>query len=397
MTQDFKMRFAMDIFGLPIMLFKQIPGNNLIKERLLRSSQESRVSHALMLHGPEGNAGFPLAMAFAQYLNCTGEKVDDACGKCPSCLKANKLIHPDIHFIFPVSTTKKIKTDPVSDMFLAEWRTYIAELPYPSLSGWMNFLEIENKQGGIFKKEAEGLLRKMNLKAFESDFKVVIIWLPEKMNAPTANKLLKIIEEPPDKTVFLLVAEQTQNILPTILSRTQLIRISKFSDNEIVDGMNILYPGQDQQIKDLVALSGGSILSAIDLLNTTDQVRFNQDQFIKWMRMAFKYKIHELMSWIPGIATIGRERQKAFLGYCLHLIRENYLLNQKLESLTRMTKEEMEFSSKFNRFIHSENIESLSVIFSKAIRQIEMNANPRILFLDLSHEIFVALNTKNSA
>ena len=387
----------MNIFGLLIMLFNQIPGNKIVKERLIRSSQESRVSHALLLHGPEGNAGFPLAMAFAQYLNCTGEKDVDACGVCPSCLKAEKLIHPDIHFIFPVATTKRIKSDPISDNFLAEWRSYIAELPYPSLSGWMHYLEIENKQGGIFKKEAEELLRKMNLKAFESDYKVVIVWLPEKMNAATANKLLKIIEEPPPKTVFLLVAEQIQTILPTILSRTQLIRISRFSDEDILQGMKILYPDQESQVSELVPLSNGNILNAINLLSTNEQVRFNQDQFILWMRMAFKYKIHDILSWLPEIASVGRERQKAFLGYGLHLIRENYLMNQGLESMTRMTASEKNFSMRFNKFIHAGNIESLSMILSKAIRQIEMNANPRILFLDLSREIYTSLNTKNEA
>ncbi len=384
----------MNIFGQPIMLFKQIPGNNLTKARLIKSTTESRVSHALLMHGPEGNAGFPLALAFAQYLNCTGDKDEDSCGACPSCLKAEKLIHPDIHFIFPVATTKQIKTDPVSDNFIQEWRDFIAEFKYPSLSGWMNYLEIENKQGGIFRKEAEELLRKMSFKAFESDYKVVIIWLPEKMNAPTANKLLKIIEEPPDKTVFLMVAEQTQPILPTILSRTQLLRISKFTDEEIIEGMTTLYPNQQESIHELVSLSDGNILTAINLLNANEQVKFNHEQFVTWMRMAFKYKVIDIIDWLSVIAVVGRERQKSFLAYGLHLIRENYLMNQDLDSMTRMTPMERDFSSRFNRFIHPGNIEALSEIFSKGIRQIEMNANPRILFLDLSREIYYALNRK---
>lgn len=378
------------------MLFKQIIGHTAIKNRLLRSSLNSRVSHALLLHGPEGNGKFALAMAFAQFLNCTGKKPEDSCGVCPSCQKAAKLIHPDIHYIFPVATSKRVSSDPVSDRYIAEWREYIADLPYPSLQGWMNYLDIENKQGGIFKKEAEGLLRKLSLKAFESEYKVVIIWLPEKMNATTANKLLKVIEEPPEKTVFLLLAEQTEKILPTILSRTQLITVPKLSDEDLVEGLEERYPELAEKLPEIVPLAEGNYLRAVNLLNTNEQIQFYQEHFIKWMRMCFRYRVNDIISWIPAIASMGRERQKAFLLYGLHLIRENYLLNQNLESVTRMTPAEREFSSRFFAFIHPGNIEALFSSISKAIQHIEMNANPRILFLDLSMEIYKALKIKAS-
>ncbi len=376
------------------MLFKEISGHKTIKDRLVRSSLESRVSHALLLHGPEGNGKFALAMAFAQFINCTGEKSDDACGKCPSCQKASKLIHPDIHFVFPVATTKKITAEPVSDKFIVNWREYITESPYPSLQGWMNYLDIENKQGGIFKKEADSLLGKLSLKAFESEYKVVIIWLPEKMNAITANKLLKIIEEPPDKTVFLLVAERISTMLPTILSRTQLISVPKMTDDDLSDGLSNQYPEFVEKLPEIVPLADGNYFRAVELLNANEQVQFNQENFIKWMRMCFHYKAHEILSWIPSISNIGREKQKAFLHYVLHLIRENYLMNQGLESVTRMTPSEKEFSVRFNKFIHQANIEALSSVISKAIQQIEMNANPRILFLDLSLEVYKCLKIK---
>lgn len=384
----------MNIFDPRFMMFNKIPGHKEIKERLLRSILNSRVSHAILLHGPEGNGKFALAMAFAQILNCTGDKSDDACGVCPSCQKAEKLIHPDIHYIFPVATSKKVSSDPVSDKYIEEWRKYIGELPYPSLSGWMNYLDIENKQGGIFKKEAEDLLRKLNLKAFESEYKVVIIWLPEKMNAATANKLLKVIEEPPDKTVFLLVAEQTGNIIPTILSRTQLITVPKLSDQDLMDGLTQLFPDLVKKLPEIVPLAEGNLLQAINLMNTNEQVQFYQENFIAWMRMCFRYKVHDILNWIPSVASIGRERQKAFLHYGIHLLRENYLLNQGLESVTRMTPSEKEFSSKFYPFIHTGNIETLFSSLSRAIQQIEMNANPRILFLDLSMEIYKGLKIK---
>ena len=224
------------------MLFKEIYGHSEIRERLIRTTVENRVSHAILLHGPEGSGKFALAMAYAQLLHCSGEQDGDSCGVCPSCQKATKLIHPDIHFVFPVATTKKVSSEPISDLFLEQWRSFISDSVYPSLSGWLQFLEVENKQGGIFKKEAETLLRKLSLKAFESECKVVLFWLPEKMNPATANKLLKVIEEPPEKTVFILVAEKIDTILPTILSRTQLIRVPKFTDMELREGMLHSFP-----------------------------------------------------------------------------------------------------------------------------------------------------------
>lgn len=375
-------------------MFNQISGHKDIKDRLLRSVLESRVSHAILLHGPEGNGKFALAMSFAQILNCTGEITDDACGECPSCQKASKLIHPDIHYIFPVATSKKVSSDPVSDNYIEEWRKYITDLPYPSISGWMAYLDIENKQGGIFKKEAEDLLRKLHLKAFESEYKVVIVWLPEKMNAATANKLLKVIEEPPDKTVFLLAAEQTGNIIPTILSRTQLISVPKFRDKDLYAGLASRFPDLTNKLAEIVPLAEGNFLQAVNLLNNNEHIQFYQENFIIWMRMCFRYRVHEILNWLPTVASIGRERQKAFLQYALHLLRENYLLNQDLESVTRLTPSEKDFSSKFYLYVHTGNIEPLFSSISNAIRHIEMNANPRILFLDLSMEMYKSLKIK---
>lgn len=376
------------------MKFKEIPGHVAIKERLLRSSLDSRVSHALLLHGPEGNGKFALAMAFAQLLNCTGEKDEDSCGVCPSCQKASKLIHPDIHYVFPVAPSKKVSSEPVSDHYISEWREYIASLPYPSLPSWMNYLDIENKQGGIFKKEAEELLRKLSLKAFESEYKVVIVWLLEKMNPTAANKLLKVIEEPPDKTVFLLIAESTTGILPTILSRTQLISVPRLGDLELQNQLAADFPEMADKLSEIVPLAEGNYVTAVNLLNSNEQVQFYQENFVAWMRMCFRLKVTEILDWMPAIVALGREKQKAFLQYGIHLIRENYLLNQNLQEITRMTPSEKEFSSRFNAFIHPGNIESLFLNLSEAIRHIEMNANPRILFLDLSIRMYKSLKIK---
>ncbi len=376
------------------MRFKEIYGHAAIKDRLIKSTLENRVSHAILLHGPEGSGKYPMALALAQLLHCANKINGDACGECPSCQKAAKMIHPDIHYVFPVATSKKVSADPISDHYIEEWREYIIAEHYPSLQRWLQFLDIENKQGGIFKKEAEELLRKLSLKAFESEFKVVIIWLPEKMNASTANKLLKVIEEPPDRTVFLLVAEQTDTMLPTILSRTQLLRVPKISDSDLSAGLRAQFPDLIDKVDEVVPLADGNFIRGKDLIQTNEQTQFYHDEFVHWLRMAFRFKVQEILDWIPVMVSLGRERQKAFLQYGLHLVRENFLLNQGLNEQVKMTPSEAEFSQRFNVFIHPGNIEALLQTLSLGIRHVEMNANPRILFLDLSAQLYTCLKTK---
>jgi len=376
------------------MLFKNVPGNKNLAEHLVRSARQGRVSHALLLNGPEGSAAFPLALAYAQYLVCTDDKNEDACGTCPACQRAAKFIHPDIHFVFPVATSKEVKADPISDRYIKQWRSFITENPYPGLQQWMGTIDVENKQGGIFNKEAESILRKMSLKAFESDYKIMIIWLPEKMNATTANKLLKLIEEPPAKTVFLLVSENTDAMLATIISRTQVIKIPRFTEAELAECLISEYPAKEKEIRETVALAQGNYIQAVDLLNRSEQIQYYHEQFIQWLRWSYKFNIRELLNWLPVISAIGRERQKTFLQYGLHLVRENFLMNRQLPELAKMTPAELEFSEKFNRFIHPGNVEQISTTLGLAIRHIEMNANPRILFLDLSAKLNKQLQIK---
>lgn len=390
------------------MRFGDIPGHAQLKKQLARSLEEGRVSHALLLHGQEGNAGLPLAMAYAAYLQCTNRQGDDSCGECASCTKAARLIHPDIHYVFPV--VKGVKADleddlskkekePVSDNFIVSWRSYLAEFPFPSMKTWTRALNVENKQGQIFAAESASLLRKMSLKSFEAEYKVVIIWLPEKMNTTVANKLLKVIEEPPPKTVFLMVAQQTGAMLPTILSRTQLIRVPAFTDQEVAQFLGGMYPDQADKLADLVPLAHGSMVAALNLLHEDEQVTFNRENFIRWMRMSYQYSKYydDILEWVGMISRAGRENQKVFLSYCLTEIRENYLLHHDLPHLTRMNEAELDFAARFNRFIHSGNIATLSGIFSRAMSHIEMNANPRILFLDMSFELYRALHMKEAS
>jgi DNA polymerase III subunit delta' len=373
------------IFGP--MRFNEIPGQHAIRARLLQAVKTNRVSHALMLSGSPGSGHYALALALAQYLQCSSPLEDDSCGVCPDCHQAAQFVHPDIHFVFPVAKTAKIKDEPSSDDFIAEWRLYLTENPFPSIEGWYHAMGIENKQAGIFKKEAQDILRKLNFKSFQSDYKVVIFWMPEKMNATSANKLLKVIEEPADHTVFLFVTCGTDEILPTILSRTQLIKVPRIGAADLYNKLIEEYPGQEKIVQGVVQRSQGDYLLAREMIEQSDQNILSRDRFIRWMRISFALQINEITDWVSDISEIGRERQKWFLQYALSMIRNNFLMNQGLTELTTLDVEESAFSSRFNAFIHPGNIEELVKEFDLAIAQITMNANPKILLTDMSLQI----------
>jgi DNA polymerase-3 subunit delta' len=369
------------------MMFKSVIGQETVRDQLIKSAREKRVSHALLFHGPPGCGKFALALSFAQYLNCSDPGSSDSCGVCPSCLKAKKNIHPDIHFIFPVANIKA-NTKPVSDHFLEDWREYLGSVSYPDLPEWLGRIKVENKQAGIFRQEAESILHKLSLKAFESDYKVVIVWFPEKMNPSAANALLKIIEEPPDNTVFLMVAESTEEIIPTILSRTQLVRVNKIGDNPLREYLSLQFPGMEKAVNSALRLADGNYPMAVRLIEEDEQMRFYMEHFTTWMRLAFNFKVLELLDWIPSIAEIGRERQKDFFSFCLRLIRGNFHMNRNVMSIARLSPTEEDFSLKFNRFVNPDNIEDYNRLFSEAISHISMNANPRILLMDMSSSLF---------
>jgi DNA polymerase-3 subunit delta' len=354
------------IFG-PVR-FNEIPGQDAIKQRLLQSVKTNRVSHALLLSGSAGCGHYALALALAQYLQCTSPGPEDSCGTCPACHQAASFVHPDIHFVFPVAGTAKTKGEPSSDDFITEWREYLSANPYPSLEGWYHAMSIENKQAGIFKKEAQEILRKLSFKSFESDYKVILFWMPEKMNTTAANKLLKIIEEPADHTVFLFVSGGTDEILPTILSRTQL---------------EADFPGQDRLVASAVQRAQGDYLAARDMISQNEQDQLSRERFFRWMRISYGLKINDITDWVSELSDIGREKQKWFLLYSMDMIRNNFMLNRQMPELTVMDSEEAAFSANFNTFIHEGNIAGLMAEFNLAIAQITMNANPKILLTDM--------------
>jgi len=375
------------------MQFRDVIGQEAIKRQLIRAVNENRVSHALLLAGAPGTGNFPLALAFAQYLQCSNRGEVDSCGVCPSCNQAAKLIHPDIHFAFPVAKTAKIKelvkgVDEVhSDPFLPLWREYLLANPYPTAASWGDEMGVENQQPGIFVKEAREILRKLSFKSFESDHKVLLLWMPEKMNVQTANKLLKIIEEPPVMTVFLLITAQPEELLPTILSRTQLIKVQPLEDEPVRLRLISEYPDNPVQVEDAMRLAQGDYLKAVERIRLSEQISFFRELFIRWTRLSFGMKYLELQGVINEMAQMGREKQKAFFEYSLGLLRQNFMLQIGMAHLSVTDHEEAAFSERFNRFVHRRNIHLLMHELQQAAFQIGMNANPKILFTDLSFKM----------
>lgn len=366
------------------MQFKEVVGHKKIKEKLIHTIKENRVSHAQLFLGTEGSGNLALAIAYAQYLSCEDKQSDDSCGVCSSCKKIQKLVHPDLHFVFPVSTSKSIKKDPVSDDYIAQWREAIIESPYINQSKWYEIIDVENKQGIISKNESYEILKKLNLKTFESEYKIMIIWLPEKMNAFAANKLLKLIEEPPEKTLFLLVSENTEQILQTILSRTQLFKIPKVDNESIRKALCEKAGLSPEKANDIALLANGNYFSALNLINHAEEDNYNFDYFAQFMRLSYQRKLIEIIEWVDEISAIGREKQKSFLVYAIRLVRENFMLNIKNKGLVFLTQKELEFSEKFSQFIDQENVYQIYDELNRAHSDIEMNAYNKIVFLDLA-------------
>ncbi len=368
------------------MFFKDVIGHRSLKDRLIRSVEEERVSHALLFAGQEGTGGFNLALAFAQYVSCRKKSESDSCGTCPSCHKYLKLIHPDLHFVFPVVSGRGIK-DPVSDNFIKEWREFVLQNRYFSYNQWLSYIEAGNQQGIINKSESEAILRKLNLKSFESEYKVMIIWLPEKMNLACSNKLLKMIEEPPGKTLFLLVTEDEERIISTIRSRTQLIKVPTIDNESLGNALLAMEDVTTEMAGEAVSLAAGNFIKAKECLYPDEDsvIYFNRLQ--EMMRYAYGVKtdgskVLDLMKWADEMAGLGREKQKNFFEFSLRLIREYFFLNFKNEELVRISKKEQEWGLKFSPFINERNIIPVSAEFDTAHKHISMNGNAKIIFLD---------------
>ena len=371
------------------MLFSEIIGQQAIKERLIRSVNEGRISHAQLFLGPQGSGSLALALAYAQYISCKNKLENDSCGICPSCVKLNKLVHPDLHFVYPVALSKNVKT---STDVAAEWREAFLDNPYITLFNWFELLEAENKQAVIGVEESAEILRKLSLTTYEAEYKIMIIWQAEKMNQQAANKLLKILEEPPDKTLFLLVCESEDQLLRTIVSRTQLIKILKISDADLIQALVERNEISPEDAEKTAHLADGNYSEALLLIKENESAGQNLARFQKLMRASLKFDPKAVLTWIDEIADAGRERQKNFLNYALHIIRESLVLNYGNASLVKLGTSEQEFVQKFSPFIHSSNTEQFIEELNKAHYHMERNANAKILFMDLAFKFNELLN-----
>jgi DNA polymerase-3 subunit delta' len=367
------------------MKFCNVTGQQALKLQLISTVKENRVSHAQLFAGPEGAGGLAMALAYAQFICCENRSEDDSCGTCRSCVKYEKLAHPDLHFVFPVVNTSDNKKA-ASDDFLNEWRTTIIENPYINLNRWIETIASENKQGGIFERESGEILRKLSLKTYESEFKIMIIWMPEKMNATTANKLLKILEEPPAKTLFLMVSESPGQLLATIISRCQYVKVPPIAAESIKTSLE-KQVGADPRIEEVTRVAGGNYFRALELINQHDDNKACFDYFTQLMRYSYSRKFLDLMTWADEVAGTGREKQKKFLNTALRLVRENFTLNIASNSIVYLNDEETAFSSKFHPYINENNVYQLADELNRAFYHIEANGNARIIFLDLALKV----------
>ncbi|WP_111308730.1 DNA polymerase III subunit [Confluentibacter sediminis] len=380
------------------MLFEDILGQEHIKNHLTQSVDNGRIPHAQLFVGNEGCGTLPMAIAYAQYILChTKNDID----KTDCISKFTNVSHPDLHFAFPVTTSDKAKSHPVSSHYLEEWRQLIKEQPYGNLFDWYNLLGVDNKQGQIGVDEAQDIVKSLSLKAYEGGYKVMIIWMAEKMNTACANKLLKLIEEPPSKTVFILITEDEEQIINTIKSRCQVLHFPPLAEQVIKEALIKNYSLDVSVATKIAHQSNGNYNKACDLVYQDSEDLQFEEWFIFWIRSAFKAKgnktaIHDLISWSDDISKTGRETQKQFLNYCLDFFRQALLLNYKAEDLIYLEPKTESFKlEKFAPFVHGNNILEISDELQDAIYHIERNGNSKIILTDLSIKLTRLLHKKS--
>lgn len=358
------------------MQFKDIIGQPAAKQLLSNLADAARIPHAQLLLGPPGSGGLPLALAFAQYVLCENKTNGDSCGVCQSCNKAARLIHPDIHFTYPVFGAKVVSTQ-----YLKEWRQALEANPYMDVNQWLEEIGADNKQGNITAEECTQIIRKLSLKSFESDYKILIIWLPEYLGKE-GNRLLKMIEEPPEQTLFLLVSENQELILSTILSRCQLVRLYPLSDEAVEEALVQRANLPSNEARAIAQLVDGNVGEAFDFATHTENDK--SSLFLEWMRKCYVGNGVELVSWAERLSLLGREKQKHLLHYATHFLRE--LLVLKLTDIIqiRLRPDELDVARRMSKVISIDNIDQLSHLFDQCTYHIERNANPRILFLNTS-------------
>ncbi len=379
------------------MKFSDVIGQQEAKERLRQMVNENRLPHAMLFCGPVGCGKMATALAFASYLLCKNHQgADEPCESCQQCVMLRKWQHPDLHFTYPVIKPPGTSSDHkmVSDDYAKEWNAMLMQGAYFSIDQWLSEMKAANQQAIIYAGESDELVRKMSLKSSQGGYKICIIWLPERMNGECANKLLKLIEEPPQQALFIMVSEEPEKLLETIRSRTQRIDFKRIATEDIEQALVSRRGINGNDAHRLARVANGSWLKALEELDTENENHLFLEKFIIMMRLAYKRDIKELKKWSEEVSGYGRERQKRMLTYFLRLTRENFMYNFHNPELVYMTQEEEDFAKNFSRFINEANVIELSELYSRAIRDIGQNANPKIVFFNLVLKVIVLLIQK---
>jgi DNA polymerase-3 subunit delta' len=365
---------------LQVVNYSDVIGQYASKTRLQNMVEENRIAHALLFTGAEGSGNLPLAMGFAAHLLCKQKTPQGACGHCNSCIQSNKLTHPDLHLVFPIALNKEIRN---SAYWMKEFRVAYLKNPYLSLEDWFNEISAENKQPIIGTDEAGDILRKLSYTSFDGQYKIILMWLPEKMNQEASNKILKVLEEPTDNTIFLLASHQPDQLLSTILSRVQQIPLSKLSNEDISKHLQTKHGKTTGEAEQIALLADGNFNEALRMLEEDALGESLMNHFQSFMRLAFSFDFPKVLAWVDENASLGREKQKRFFQYGLEVFRDCLMYNYGNRDLVRLNGAERSFLEKFAPFVNQKNYEKLIEEFNSNYYYIERNANPKILFMDL--------------
>lgn len=370
------------------MLFREVIGQTGIKKKLTAAVDADRIGHAWLFFGPEGSGKLPIALAFARYISCLDRNEQDSCGNCPNCRKNSKFIHPDLHFSFPVNRTKTISGDKIDcENFMTSWREFLHTQPYGGLIQWYDMIELDNVQGIINTDESKRIASIMAYKPYESDYKISIIWQAERMNAQAANRLLKLIEEPPPFTIFILISNNPDQILPTVRSRCIQVKVPHIEDADLKDAILQHHALDEKTAASIARVSGGNYFKAQKLIQEPDEHNYTFVMFRDLMRACYQSSMKEMATVAEELASQNREKQKSFLEYSLSMIRECLALHYRQEEIVYLPDKERDFAGKFAPFVTGHNVTGMQEELTKACIDIERNANGRIVFLDLALKI----------
>lgn len=382
------------------MQFSEILGQEYIKSHLTKSADLGRIPHAQLFVGPEGSGTLAMAIAYSQYILCNNKKGEN-CGENESCnIKFEKISHPDLHFVYPTVSTDEVKKNPKSIDFIADWREFIIENPYGSLFDWYAVLGVQNKQGEIRVDDAQEILKSLSLKSYEGGYKIMIVWMADKLNIAASNKLLKLLEEPPEKTVFILISENEEDIIQTIRSRCQVLNFNGLSEKAIAEALVFDYQTDQKTAYKIAHQAQGNYNKALHLLEEDGEEFPFEQWFVTWVRAAFKAKgnaaaIQDLILWSEQIAGLGRETQKKFLQFCIEMFRQALLLNYETKDLVYLEPKVEKFKlDNFAPFVNGNNINDIFKELSDAMYHIERNGNAKIVLTDLSIKLTRLIHKK---